>query len=130
MPAESVDAWLDKAEEDFRLASLAMRQRKQPLYAGACLHSQQCAEKYLKGFLVRHKIPFRKTHDLDELLRLCTQVDPTFKLISRWTPQLTPYAIDVRYPGGNPTGNDARQAVEAMKEIRDFVRSRLGLRKR
>ncbi len=76
MAAETLDDWLEKAEEDFQLVSLAMRQRKHPLYAGVCFHAQQCAEKYMKGFLVRHKTAFRKTHDLDELLRYVNRLIP------------------------------------------------------
>ena len=34
-----------------------------PLPAMACYHCQQCAEKYLKGFLVSRSIEFRPVHD-------------------------------------------------------------------
>ncbi len=130
MPVEPVDEWLAKAEEDYRLALVAMRQRKYPVYNGVCFHAQQCAEKYLKAFLVRHKVAFRKTHELDELNRLCMRIDDTFGLIREWTPVLTPYAIDVRYPGEAASLEDAREAVNVMKQIRRFVRARLGLKTR
>lgn len=41
-------AWVDKAEEDHELALMAIRRRKHPLPGGACYHSQQCVEKYLR----------------------------------------------------------------------------------
>lgn len=125
---ESLEAWLEKAEEDFRLAQLAYRQRKYPSYYGVCFHAQQCAEKYLKAFLVRHQIAFRKTHDLDELWRLCVHIDASFDLIADILAELNPYSIDARYPGLPLTKQDAQEAVAAMKQVRAFVRARLGLK--
>ena len=125
---ESLDAWLEKAEEDFRLSQLAFRQRKHPAYYGTCFHAQQCAEKYLKAFLVRHQIAFRKTHDLEELVRLCVRIDAAFDLIADILAELNPYSIDSRYPGLPLTKADAQDAVKAMKQVRKFIRARLGLK--
>jgi len=44
-------SWVERAEEDYALARLSLRQKK-PLAYGACFHAQQCAEKYLKAILV------------------------------------------------------------------------------
>jgi HEPN domain-containing protein len=41
-------SWIDKAEEDYKIAQLTLR-RKQPLTYGATYHAQQCGEKYLKA---------------------------------------------------------------------------------
>jgi HEPN domain-containing protein len=46
------DEWIERAEEDFHQAQSALRQRKYPAYHSTCFHSQQCAEKYLKAFLI------------------------------------------------------------------------------
>ncbi len=126
--AESFEAWIEKAEEDYRMALVAMRQRKYPAYDSACFHCQQCAEKYLKGFLVRHKLAFRKTHDLRELRRQCLETDSTFGLLTDMLLLLNNYAVQFRYPGVTSTENEAREAVTAMKEVRRFVRKRLGLK--
>ena len=128
MPEHSFEEWIKRAEQDFEYARLGMRQRNKPLFEGVCFHSQQCAEKYLKAFLVRHKIAFPKTHDLIELRRLCLLADPTFDLITDPLKELFPYAIDTRYPGLSLTKEDAKEAVTAMKKIRAFVRARLGLK--
>jgi HEPN domain-containing protein len=122
-----VEAWIEKAEGDYHAALAAMRQRRHPLHDAACFHSQQCAEKYMKGFLVRHKVTFRKTHDLRELNSQCLEIDGTFNLIVNDALLLKNYAVPFRYPGANATNEDAREAVEAMKEVRRFVRKRLGL---
>lgn len=55
MPEDSLEEWIRKAEQDFEYARMGIRRRKSPLYDGVCFHAQQCAEKYLKAFLVRHK---------------------------------------------------------------------------
>ena len=34
---------------------------------------------------------------------------------------------DIRYPGVSASAQDARQAFDALKQIRTFVRARLGL---
>jgi HEPN domain-containing protein len=126
----SLDEWLARAEEDYYQAQSALRQRKHPAYHSACFHSQQCAEKYLKAFLVRHGIHFRKVHDLTELQDSCIQVDQTFGMITQFLHVLFPYAVDIRYPGITATQDDARDAVAAMKQVRQFVRARLGLKTR
>ncbi|MEW5720845.1 MAG: HEPN domain-containing protein [Chloroflexota bacterium] len=128
MNDEPLEDWIGKAEQDFQYAQLGMRRRKSPLYDGVCFHSQQCAEKYLKAFLVRHQIKFRKVHDLDELYNLSARVDESFKLIFGALMILNPYSVDIRYPGASATKDDARDAVAAMKQVRAFVRARLGLK--
>ena len=55
--------WFEKADQDLELARRALGPGK-PLPAMACFHAQQCAEKYLKGYLIAHSVPFRFVHDL------------------------------------------------------------------
>ena len=128
MNDEPLEEWLERAEEDYRQAQVALRQRKYPAYNTVCFHAQQCAEKYLKAFLVRHRIGFRKIHDLVRLKFLCMEVDPNFELISEPLALLFPYAVDARYPGFKAMEQDARDAVVAMKQVRTFIRARLGLK--
>jgi len=82
----------------------------------------------LKAFLVRHRIAFRKTHDLRDLRRQCVEVDSVFDLLTDALLLLNQFAIDSRYPGLALTHQDARDAVAAMKQVRAFVRARLGLK--
>jgi HEPN domain-containing protein len=127
MNDEPLEEWLERAEEDYHQAQVALRQKKYPAYNSVCFHAQQCAEKYVKAFLVRHHLRFRKTHDLIRLKILCMEADTAFDLISNALALLFPYAIDARYPGFRATEQDARDAVAAMKQVRKFVRARLGL---
>ena len=55
--------WFEKAAQDLEMARRALWPRT-PLPVMACYHSQQCAEKYLKGYLTAHSMPFRYVQDL------------------------------------------------------------------
>jgi len=44
--------WVEKAEADYRTAEREARVRKAPSHDVVCFHAQQCAEKYLKAFLL------------------------------------------------------------------------------
>jgi len=77
---------------------------------------------------VRHKIRYPRSRELTELCRLCMQVDSTFNLIAQQVIELEPYAVVIRYPGLHATKEEAKKAVMTMKQIRTFIRARLGLK--
>jgi len=119
-------AWVVKAATDLRAAE-AMRGLEPPLLEAAVFHCQQAAEKALKGFLTWRNVPFRKTHNLEEIGEQCLRLDPTLKdLIDRVVP-LTEYAWKFRYPGepGAPTPEEAEEALAAAREVYVAVLHRL-----
>lgn len=120
--------WIEKAEGNYHSAQVLMRQRKHLVPDVVCNQCQQCAEKYLKSLLVKHGLSFPKTHDLTQLKNLIKSVDADILLIAPALDTLNPYGIDVRYPGLQATTRDARDAVQAMKAVRKFVRAKLGLK--
>ena len=128
MNADPIGDWLHKAEMDYAGALVLARRRKNPLPDLVCWHSQQCAEKYAKAFLARHRITFARTHNLSALLQLCSEIDSDFRLIADAMHYLNPFGVEIRYPGASTTVTDAREAVVAMKQIRKFVRAKLGLK--
>jgi HEPN domain-containing protein len=95
--------WVQKAEEDYQAALALSRLRKRPTPNAVSFHCQQCAEKYLKAFLVSKDVKFPKTHDLLELHRLCLSVDSSFEFIGDLLDKLNPYSIGYRYPGEDVT---------------------------
>ncbi len=118
--------WIEKAKGDFHTAQRELRARRAPNYDAACFHSQQCAEKYLKAFLVSLKIEPPRTHNLVELLKLCVSRDGSFELVRPALEALNTFAVDIRYPGEFATKEEARDAVKAMRQVRAFVRTKLG----
>lgn len=119
--------WIEKAEGDFHTAEREMRVRKAPNYDAVCFHAQQCAEKYLKAFLLHCHIPFRPIHDLEMLLEAIIPIHKDFESLRDALLLLNDYAVDVRYPGEFATQEEARAAVKAMRAVREFIRHRLGL---
>lgn len=119
--------WLQKAEADYQNARILLRQRKTFLPDNICWSCQQSAEKYLKAHLVRHKLDYPRRHDLVQLRNLCADADPDFSLIADAIATLDQFGTDIRYPGVEATPQDAKQAYEALKQVRAFVRGKLGL---
>ena len=117
--------WINKAEEDYQGVLALMRQRAHPLPSLVCFHAQQCVEKYLKATLLFHRQTFPKTHDLIELYDLCLVILPELNIPFETISILSPYSVEARYPGMANTLDQAREAAEAMKQVRDFLRERL-----
>lgn len=118
--------WIQKAEEDYQAALLLSRKKKPLLLNAVCFHSQQSAEKYLKAFLALKAVPFPKTHDLIILKNLATKHTSDFELLTDLVVSLNPYSVEFRYPGEQATRKDAKIALAAIKEIRSFMRGKLG----
>lgn len=125
--SDEVIAWIHKAESDFQNARILHRQRKTLLPDNICWSCQQSAEKYLKAYLVRHKLEYPRRHDLVQLRNLCADSDPDFSLITDAIATLDQFRTDIRYPGIEATPQDARLAFQALKQVRAFVRAKLAL---
>ena len=120
------DAWFTKAEADLQAAELLLNAAN-PLLDIVCYHAQQCAEKYLKGYLVARSIPFKFVHELAYLTRLCVEQEPEFSEIIDIASELQDYATGVRYPDDELdelTLQEAQKAVACAKEIRAFIMQR------
>ncbi|HDH97173.1 MAG TPA: HEPN domain-containing protein [Proteobacteria bacterium] len=109
-----VQQWIGKAELDIETAKILLDAAMEDYYPCA-FHCQQAAEKFLKAYLVRHQIEFRKTHDLGELLRLVGSVDTVLASALASCEWLTPYGVEFRYPGECPEV-DRRTAEKAFRE--------------
>ncbi len=120
--------WLARAEQDLEAAE-ALLARARPLPGIVAYHTQQAAEKALKGFLAAHNQPFERTHELVPLLNACRQLDPAFVQLLAAAETLSPYATRFRYPPGPlaPSVPDAEQALRLARDLIGFVRRQLGL---
>jgi len=114
-------SWVDKAEEDYELVLISLR-RTTPLTYGATFHAQQFAEKYLKGLLVLRGQTPAKIHDLVLLSDQCLQVGFLVPVDTFDLQKLSTFAALARYPGEDPTIEDAQEAFRIAKAVRAFAR--------
>ncbi len=124
---QSARQWAQFADEDLLLAVHA-RTLEPPVRPNRLIayHAQQCAEKYLKAFLVSQGIDFPLTHNIARLLELCERRALwTGELVS--AAGLTTYAITTRYPGiaDDVSIAEADGAVKQAKLVRRVVREAL-----
>lgn len=119
--------WFLKAQDDESAVNIIIKEGVAP--STACFLSQQIAEKVLKGFLIFHKNQFPKTHLLDELLKLCKEIDPEFIDLEVEARDLSDFYISTRYPGDFPnfSQKDAREAFRQAQKIKDFVLKKIGV---
>jgi HEPN domain-containing protein len=122
-----LDQWIEKAEGDYNTALRMLEYKDYAGYDAVCFHAQQCAEKYLKAFLVRKDVRFEHRHDHTYLLSLILTVDPSFEAIRYELDVLNDYAVTVRYPGDFADAEESRTAFRCNEVVRRFIRQKLGL---
>ena len=115
--------WFEKADQDLEMARRALGPGK-PLPEMACCHAQQCAEKYLKGYLIAHSVPFRFVPDLVYLTQLCTARESAFGELMLVAEILGEYAATTRYPmegTEEPDIEAGREAIRLAEQVATFV---------
>ena len=125
--SEAVERWLAFAQEDMRMAELAL---KDNIYNQACFHSQQCVEKALKGALAHHQdraLP--RTHSIADLLRLLPTKwfgDVRASLIETmddyYIPTRYPDALPGTLPEGLPGKPEAEEAIALARKVLEEVK--------
>ena len=129
-PVRSADAraWLAKAAQDLRRVEILLA-AEPPDTEGALFHSQQAAEKAVKGFLTWHDVPFRRVHELDEIGKQCVEVDSSLADLMSRADALTKYAWRFRYPGApyQPALDEGRTAFDLAREVVGSISGRLPL---
>jgi HEPN domain-containing protein len=109
--------WLLKAESDLFTAKRIL-EGKGP-YDTACFHAQQAIEKYLKACLALSEMEIPRTHNLEELQRVCLQQIPQIKIAGMDLAEITPYAVELRYDFEFwPDRETAEQAVQIAEQVR------------
>ena len=112
-----------KAESDLKVAKDQLN-TEEPATDAVCFHSEQCAEKYLKAYLICYRREIPRTHNIAELIFRCAEVNAQFKaLLDTDIPLLTSYAVVMRYPGEElfPPVEEAREAVKLAERVKAFV---------
>ncbi|HZA67030.1 MAG TPA: HEPN domain-containing protein [Geminicoccaceae bacterium] len=91
------EQWFDAAAEDLRLVQAALG-LEPPSYAGGTFHSQQAAEKIVKGLLVARARRLTRTHDLARLTDQCLKDWPDLRRELELCRPLSQWHIQFRYP--------------------------------
>jgi len=122
-----VHQWTNYAEEDFRLARLALTLSTGCPYRLLAFHAQQWAEKYLKAYLVFTGVDFPYTHNIRRLRELC-EASGSWAGILEDADGLSVYATTARYPGeaAEVPREEALRAIDLAEKTRDIVRRVLG----
>ncbi|MDR4498518.1 MAG: HEPN domain-containing protein [Candidatus Scalindua sp.] len=118
-----VGAWFKKAENDLINAENTIKMGFPPTDT-ICFHAQQCAEKYLKGFLTFHQIEFPKTHSLEDLVFLCRDTAPNIETELEGIEILSSYGAEVRYPDDiyyDIPVADAKEAIDLAKKVKSII---------
>lgn len=81
----------------------------------------------MKAFLACHDVPFRKTHNLEELGRRCAALDTTLGAVADQAAPLTEYAWKFRYPGetAEPEREEAEQALAVARNVYHAILNRV-----
>ena len=121
-----VRQWIAKAEVNYRTAERLVRD-DEPIRESIAFHCQQAAEKYLKAFLVWRNVEFPKTHSIGRLLDLVSGVAPDLSTALADAISLTPFGVEIRYPGDFPEllPGEERTVFNLAKRTRDAILAQL-----
>lgn len=112
--------WFLKADSD--LADVRRTVNSEGPFDTACFHAQQAAEKCLKGLLAYFDEPIPKTHDIEELQRLCLPLASNPRLAEMDLTVLSDYAVPARYDLEFwPDRDTAAEALGLAEQVREFV---------
>ena len=112
--------WLLKARSDLNVCR-RMLETDGP-YDTSCFHAQQAIEKSLKALLAFHGQPVPRTHDLEELQRLCAPLQALPALARYDFSETTDYGVLVRYDLEFwPDRSTASDAVTQAEQVFDLM---------
>jgi HEPN domain-containing protein len=122
------ESWLIKAYHDL-ISAKKLTYDQEPVLDTAIYHTQQCAEKALKGYLSYQQQPPQKSHNLRFLVERCQEIDETFAAIIDDAEELSPFATAYRYPDMimEPEAQEVAVATKQAEKIFDFVRQKVPL---
>ena len=126
MEDKYVREWIKKAEHDLVNAETVIKIENPPTDT-ICFHSQQCAEKYFKAYLISKGEDLIKTHNLRFLLDKCKKYSDKFESLRNEAIILTSYSIESRYPGDfiEYSVEEAKKSIEMAKKIKKFIITKL-----
>ena len=118
------DHWLAIAQEDLCSA----KHLHSALLSTALFHTQQCAEKSLKAYLVFRQGMAIKTHDFVRLVDMCMEFNNHFETLRSLATVITPYETAGRYPDTSfaiPSQERTKKLIEQSEYVFHFVTNQI-----
>jgi HEPN domain-containing protein len=123
--SKEFNEWVDFAEKDLLASEILSKNHPKPLEI-ICFHCQQCAEKYLKAYLVYNENEFEKTHNLILLNSFCIKIDNSFNNILNECIRLNIFSVNARYPSNIEINEkDSETALNDVKNIKSFIMGKI-----
>lgn len=122
--SEEAKRWLQFAQEDLRMAELALEEE---IYNQVCFHSQQCVEKALKGLVTHGGATPPRTHRMVDILSLLdpkplAHVAGDIQLLDRfYIPTRYPEALPGSLEEGIPSREDGEEAIATARHVLETV---------
>lgn len=88
-------------------------------------HAQQTVEKAIKAVLSHANVPFRRTHDIAELLDLLADSGHPGPPHADRLDEFTPFAVELRYGLVQPSGLDRKAVGVVLRDVIDWADSAL-----
>lgn len=119
-------SWLARAWADIDATQILLA-AEPPRTDVAVFHCQQAVEKSLKAFLFWNDVPFRRTHELEELGKACVALDASLAQLTDRAADLSEFAWLFRYPGEEeePAQEEAEEVLALAQEVYEAVLARL-----
>lgn len=112
--------WFIKAEEDLNLVLKLLKDEDANQFTSSIgFHCQQAIEKFLKAFLIYNQKEFIRTHDLNLLRNLCSEIDSDFVILE--------FALDYRYPDDSyiPELEEVKAYKELILNIKMMIETKI-----
>ncbi len=126
-PLERAELLLAKAKDDeILLEEILSNKKVRDEIIG--FHAQQAAEKLLKALLMAKNIPYRRTHDLRELIDMVKDNGIEFPEFLMEIRTLSPFAVEFRYdyiPMEEEEEFNRQKALEMVQQLRKWVENTL-----
>lgn len=116
--------WLNRARSNL---AMARNRVPQTYFEDLCFEAQQAAEKAIKAVMIARNIEFPYVHDLAFLLSMLQDDGENVPTEVRRAARLTPYAVDMRYPGvAQPVSeHEYKSAIEIADAVTRWAADRL-----
>lgn len=124
----TVRGWISKANDDLIGAKSLWETGHPRVLLLVGFHCQQSAEKALKGFLLYHGQKVLKLHSIEELSKEVLLVAPEMQSLLAQAAELTPFAVQFRYPDAAAKGIervDIERALILARAVFDDVCNRI-----